>query len=286
VESNLRVSILYFAKQFHERTFDMKSHFFHTLLGAMCLAFVFAGEDALQKLNITKEKAEEYIGNSLEGGYFQFPYTARKIAAGARVEIVKGIGALAQAYTKTEAFNKWYQELRERKKPKPGELMKTAAENRKEMVASLKKSVADMEKQSAQSSADVKKMLKESIESTKKMIKEQEKPDPEQDKLMDTYTQQANEQIKKQDAEKLAQWEQEYPKDAKPFVKKRLQEFLEFTATVDFNAQLVEDKEGKFMKSANPAYEQKDGKWKQCYRIGKEPVEAARSIVSAWIKQL
>jgi hypothetical protein len=264
----------------------MKSHFLHALLGAMSLVFVFAGEDALQKLNITREKAEEYVGNSLEGGYFQFPYTARKISADARVEIVKGIGALAQAYTKTEAFSKWYQDLRERRKPKPSDLMKTAAENRKEMIASLKKSLVEVEKSYAQASGDAKKYLKESVETTKKMIKEQEKPNLEQDKMMDSYAQQANEQIKKQDAEKLAQWDQEYPKDAKPFLKKRLQEFLEFTATVDFNAQLVEDKQGKFMKFANPVYEQKDGKWKQCYRIGKEPVEAARSIVSAWIKQL
>ena len=40
------------------------------------------------------------------------------------------------------------------------------------------------------------------------------------------------------------------------------------------------------MKFANPAYEQKPTEWKLCFRAGREPVEAAKALATAWLKEI
>lgn len=262
----------------------MKRTIIHWILALSSLTFIFAGDDVLKQLNITKEQAEQYVANTLESGYLQFSYSAAKLPGAARVELVKVMGTVAKAYTESEAFSKWYQEYRERNKPQPSPPMNTAAENRKTQVESLRKALAEMEAAYTKAPDNAKKAYKESVDMTKKMIKDTEKSNPEYDRMTDQYAKQSNDAAKKQDAEKLAQWELGYPKDPKPLLKKRLQEFLDLSATVDFNAQLVEDKWK--MKFAKPEYENKGAKWKQCFRVGKDAVDAGRTIAKDWMKEL
>jgi hypothetical protein len=262
----------------------MKRTIIHWILALSAMTLIFAGDDVLNQLNITKGQAEQYVAKTLESGNLQFAYEARKIVGVARVELVKVMGTIAKAYTKTEAFTKWYQEYREQNKPKPSDLMKTAAENRKTSVENLKQSLAAMEEAYAKAPAQYKKAQKEGIDMAKKMIADTEKPNPKQDKQMDEYAKSSNELIKKQDVEKLAQWEVDFPKDSKPFLKNRLKEFLDFTATVDFNAQIVEDQGVK--RFVKPEYEHMNGKWKQCFRVGKEATDAGRAIAKDWLKEL
>ena len=85
--------------------------------------------------------------------------------------------------------------------------------------------------------------------------------------------------------EKLAAWEKEYPAgDPKPLLKLRLREFLDATGNVDFGAKLV--KKGDALVFVNPAYENKESRWKTAYRAGKEDTEAARAIAQQWLKEL
>lgn len=74
--------------------------------------------------------------------------------------------------------------------------------------------------------------------------------------------------------------EKRYPSDAKELIKQRLNEFLEVSATVDFDAQL----NGSMF--ANPTYEAKSQQWKMCYRAGKEVVAVAREEAQAWLKEI
>jgi hypothetical protein len=85
--------------------------------------------------------------------------------------------------------------------------------------------------------------------------------------------------------EQLAEWKQNYPATGREMVKRRLREFLQESANVDFNAKLVR-RDGK-MRFVNEQYEdEKSGEWKMCYRAGKLPVEKARAFASAWLKEL
>ncbi|MBL7698848.1 MAG: hypothetical protein JNK79_11840 [Chitinophagaceae bacterium] len=74
--------------------------------------------------------------------------------------------------------------------------------------------------------------------------------------------------------------EDRYPADPNKLIKKRLEEFLEVSGSVDFDAKLS----GSMF--VNPEYEQKDDKWKMCYRVGKETIAAAREEAQVWLKEI
>jgi hypothetical protein len=74
--------------------------------------------------------------------------------------------------------------------------------------------------------------------------------------------------------------EDRYPSDPNKLIKKRLEEFLSVSESVDFDAKL----NGSMF--VNPEYESKDDKWKMCYRAGREVVEAAREEAQKWVKEL
>ena len=70
------------------------------------------------------------------------------------------------------------------------------------------------------------------------------------------------------------------PADPSVLVRTRLKEFLEESATVDFDAKL----NGHAF--ADPIYESKDQKWKMYYRAGKPVIEAAREEVKKWLDEV
>jgi hypothetical protein len=73
-------------------------------------------------------------------------------------------------------------------------------------------------------------------------------------------------------------------RDYKQVLRERLRAFLALSATVDFEAKL--QKSGSKWYFANAAYEQQTEQWKFLYRIGKEPVTAARTFAADWLKEL
>lgn len=77
-----------------------------------------------------------------------------------------------------------------------------------------------------------------------------------------------------------AENEKKYPSNPDELIKKRLSDFLEISATVDFDAEVRGDR------FVNPEYEKKSHEWKMCYRAGKDVVEAARVEAQKWLDQL
>jgi hypothetical protein len=80
------------------------------------------------------------------------------------------------------------------------------------------------------------------------------------------------------------EFDREYPEDPRLLVKTRLQEFLDLTADIDFNARLV-NRNGR-MVFENPDYESRDANWKKCFRAGKETIAAARDFAQQWLKEI
>jgi hypothetical protein len=82
----------------------------------------------------------------------------------------------------------------------------------------------------------------------------------------------------------VARWKQEYPEDPKPVIARRLREFLQLSADVDFSAKLLtQDGRSTF---ENPAYQAKPSQWKMCFRAGKDATAAARAAVQSWLTEL
>ncbi|RRB06826.1 hypothetical protein [Larkinella rosea] len=72
--------------------------------------------------------------------------------------------------------------------------------------------------------------------------------------------------------------------DLNTALKQRLNDFIALAGSVDFNAQLVQ--RGSKSEFANPEYRNKPENWKLLFRMGKEPVQAARSFAQNWVKEL
>ncbi|UFH54295.1 hypothetical protein [Spirosoma sp. KNUC1025] len=70
----------------------------------------------------------------------------------------------------------------------------------------------------------------------------------------------------------------------RPLLKKRLQDFITLSESVDFEARLVPM--GRKQAFANPVYERKPSEWKFLYRMGKGPVMEARSFARQWLAEL
>ena len=74
--------------------------------------------------------------------------------------------------------------------------------------------------------------------------------------------------------------EKRMPADPDELIRKRLQEFLDISATVDFDAEL------NGYSFADKRYESKSNQWKMCYRAGREVITAAREEAKKWLAEL
>ena len=68
--------------------------------------------------------------------------------------------------------------------------------------------------------------------------------------------------------------------DLKAVLNQQLTDFIDLTGSVDFAAQL--SKRGSKMVFVNPDYEAKSDEWKKLFRMGREPVMAARAFAQQW----
>jgi hypothetical protein len=68
--------------------------------------------------------------------------------------------------------------------------------------------------------------------------------------------------------------------DLKAVLNQQLSHFIDLTGSVDFTARL--SKRGSKMVFVNPVYEGKNDDWKTLFRMGREPVMAARAFALQW----
>jgi hypothetical protein len=190
-------------------------------LAALAIFVVFA--DVFTELDITKDKAKQFLVSSIGTNYMTVDRDvlskARNMPVEMQVEAVRELIQFAKEYSQSDAFKNDYKKWRNEKIN--GKKKKFGIPNPTEML----------------------------------------------DKALDKT-------LNKEENEKR------YPSDPSVLIKQRLTEFLEVSATVDFDAGL---KNGMFV---NPDYEKKSPQWKMCYRAGKEVVDAARSEAKTWLDEL
>ncbi|HEV7351200.1 hypothetical protein [Telluribacter sp.] len=73
-------------------------------------------------------------------------------------------------------------------------------------------------------------------------------------------------------------------KNPNAVLRKKLREFIALAESVDFDAKT--EKQGYRVEFDRDDYRAKPREWKQLYRIGREPVMAARDLASTWLKEL
>lgn len=244
-----------------------------------------AGPDIVKQFGLTVENAKAQTLDSFWGGYVPWELGARIVKAAppaTRAALITGGIGWVKQFTATPEFAKLYQEYRESNRPSPPEGGTPDEEIRKQKAES-QKAIEEMRKNLAQlppeTRKEMEKVINDMIAQQKALEKNAEFQAQMQAAMTDEYRR------KQEDYQtRLKEYDAKYPADPRPLITRRLREFLDVSANVDFAAKLVP--RGSVMIFANPEYEKKPDMWKLCFRAGREAVQAARAAATAWLAEL
>ena len=260
------------------------------LLVMLCLVlFSFGikrtGEDIFKDFGLAKPEADKKITGSFLGGYLDFYdfRTAKNIAMGNRAAVVNDLLVYTYQFTHSDAFKKDYNKLKQDNKPKLMEV--TSPEDmRRQMIDSYKKSITQLETAVSKATGSTKTIFEKALADSREQLKEAEDPN---NAMIVNYAESYKQLVassEKSYQEQIAEWEVKYPSNEMLFVKQRLNQFLEETRDIDYNAELVVKNSKKVF--ANPVYEHRSKNWKMAYRAGREVTEPARVYVTRWIQEI
>ena len=242
-------------------------------------------DDFLKQLGISKTQADAKITGSILNGYVDLygVSNARNIAAGNRKAVVLDLLRYTRLHLSSDAFKQEYTALKEANKPQFNKIQ-TPAELREQTIASYKEAVVSAEKMVKSADAANKATFQKMLDDTKLQLQKAEDPN---NKMYLNYARNYEQMLKDigvGEKQALDEWEVKFPADQLQYVKQRLVQFMDETADIDFNAQLIE-KNGKKV-FADPAFERKSNRWKMAFRAGKEVVVPAREFVQQWLNDL
>ena len=255
-------------------------------IAALGLAGMLIAQGALAGLGVSDAAGKQIVDGWLASGYINATpaATAFKTASPAsRATLVKNAIAWAKTYTESPSFKADYEKERLARRPSPPEVKGSVEDELARQSAERKQSVEDMKKSLAELPPDLRKAMEAAVrEAEASNVKLDKDPQMVAMARQDIEARRASEQEAHKGS--LAAYEKRWPADPKALVARRLQEFLDVTKDVDFEARLVAA--GKKMRFADPRYEEKPPSWKLCYRAGREAAGAAREAAQAWLKAM
>ena len=253
---------------------------------AVAIAMLAApADDVLSQLGITLDAAKEAIGNVITAGVYNPGLSAQAfklMPPAVRAQAATAGVAWLKTYVASPDFKKQYLQARESHKPDQPAFDTTPEQELQKDDDEQKQQLEESKKVIAALPPEQRKAMEDALKNAADVVAKMNTPESRKQRLDAIRAERAGRLKEYQDA--LAKWKQEYPDDPKPLVARRLREFLQLSADVDFNAKLVtQDGRSTF---ANPAYQAKPSQWKMCFRAGKEATVAARAAVQAWLTEL
>jgi hypothetical protein len=255
------------------------------LIAAVLVPLAAAGVDGLSQMGLTVEATKEAVGTILSAGIYNpgLPAKAFKmLPPSARAQAVTSAVAWVKTYTTTTEFKSQYARVRNTQRPEaptwdttPEQELQKADDDQKQQMEQSKQAIAALP-------PEQRKALEEALKNAAEMSAKMNTPESRKMRLDDIKAERAA--TMKEYDEAVAKWKQDYPEDPGPVIGKRLREFLQMSADVDYSAKLkTQDGTSTF---ENPAYQSKSSQWKMCYRAGREATAAARAAVQAWLTEL
>ncbi|MDQ3281956.1 MAG: hypothetical protein M3Q69_11150 [Acidobacteriota bacterium] len=252
---------------------------------SLCVVLTAVGAgDVLQELGVAKDDAGQRIIRSLALGnvdYYVVRNAMKSAAPSARAALVEQVLIWTKAYVNSPQFAKDYAAARAEAKPEAleqgsvDEELKARREQQKRDEEEQKRALAEMP-------PEVRKIAEQALKEAAEAAKQIDAQQLGEIERAEVEGRQQEEQTSYKQA--LAEWNAQYPADAKSLVRKRLAEFLARTADVDYDAKTAN--RGGRMRFVNADYEAKDSDWKLAYRAGKETTERARAYAKTWLAEL
>jgi len=255
-------------------------------LAGCAWAGIVLAQGALAGLGVGDAAGRQIVDDWLGSGNLNLSPAAKAFKAAtpaSRAALVKSAVAWAKSYTESPGFKAEYEKNRQADRPSPPEVKGTVDDELARQAAERKKGIDEMRKSLGQMSPEMRKAMEAGIKEAEAANRKLES-DPQ----MVAMFRQGVEAQRAEDQEaykgRLAAFERRWPADPKSLVARRLQEFLDISKDVDFDAKLVPA--GKLMRFADPRYEEKPPTWKLCFRSGREAVAAAREAAQGWLKAI
>lgn len=253
------------------------------LLAAVICGTGMAAGSIFTRLGIKEETARKFILNNIaadfSGGFsdaeedhggsenesvaemktFRIPHASLlpAIVKGDKTAAAKDLFVYIKTYVNSTEFAADYAAKRAKAMP-TSEPWRPDDKTIRDTEEQLKKGEKDFAAASKYYPEDVNKKIKAGFVTQKKQLEEWKDPHPNK-----------------------TRWEKMYPENPAILIKKRLEEYLQLAATVDFDARVTTGSRKKFV---NPVYESKSQKWKAIYRAGKEVNATLTAFIKEWLK--
>jgi hypothetical protein len=255
-------------------------------LAACTWAGVLLAQSALAGLGVSDAAGRHMVDGWLESGDINASPAAKAFKAAApasRATLVKNAIAWAKTYTESPAFKADYEKRRREARPSPPEVKGTVDEEMARQSAERQKAINEMKQNISQMAPEMRKAMEGAIKEAEANNKKLD-TDPQMVSMLRKGLEAQRAAEQEEHKGRLAAWEKRWPADSKALVARRLQEFLDISKNVDFDAKLVPA--GKLMRFADPRYEEEPPTWKLCFRVGRDATAAAREAAQAWLKAL
>jgi hypothetical protein len=267
-----------------------------TVLLAIAFATVtasrFVAQTALSQLGLTEGAARNFVLNEIKGpagdrrrdivltgtrAFLKLPAPARGAAA-------TGLFAWAKMYVNSAAFKASYDSYREGRLPRGRQYPLSVDETLKKEIAEKLAAIEETKKNLAASglpAADQAKILAAWNESLKLLTS------PDQLAARRKVLEAERVQESENDANLSERVEQQTPADPQKLFARRLREFLDNTADVNFAARTISLTDGadgiEFLDRAD---RQRPWMWQAAVIVGPEATKAARAAAEAWLKEI
>ncbi|HNX97233.1 MAG TPA: hypothetical protein PKK12_06095 [Candidatus Aminicenantes bacterium] len=241
--------------------------------------------DVLKRVGISPAQASTEMLYALTTGSFPVHLGTAAFLRGTpaeRVDLVQSAVQWARAHAKTPAFLGAYRQWREENRPKLTAKAPVDEELRKQK-AEMARQLAEMKKVMAQMPAEQRKQMEEAYQAVVAQQKQFES-DAQMQAMMRQGMEMERKQAQSDHQKELQEFETNFPADPRPLIARRLKEFLDLSAGIDFAARLVP--RGEFMVFSDERHERKDNRWKYCFRAGREVLAAARTAATSWLVEL
>jgi hypothetical protein len=251
-----------------------------------------AAQTTLASLGLTETAARTFVLNEIKEpsdgrgspiaqagkrAFFKLPRAARAAAATA-------LFAWAKAYVGSPAFAASYTSYRKGRIPSARQYALTVEQAVKKQVDDQLAGLAQMESSIASMPPAERAPIQEQIAKARASY-----ADPATIKQMQAQLAAERARESAQTAELMAEVEETMPADPRKLFARRLREFLNATADVNFSARtitLVLEPNGDGVEFMDKADRARHWMWQEAAIVGPEATAAARAAASAWLKEI
>jgi hypothetical protein len=261
------------------------------LAGGAVVVAVWVGvawaADLWSRLGVTQAQAKTESVQAFVGGNVPFYLAAKAVMAAppaARAALVVEGLTWVKSFVGSAEFKTAYATARQNLKPGAPASKGTPDQQVKAQIDEQRQNIEEAKKNLALLPPDARKDMEVTIKQLEGDL-QRFSTDPEAQALVKERAAAEDKNTQDQYKARLAEWEKDYPADGSVLVARRLQQFLDVSADVDYAAKLTKNPMGR-MTFSDQRYEEKPSEWKLCYRAGRETVEATRAFAKTWLGEL